>query len=105
MTKKKASTNGNLDNLNKSIENVKIEFPVTFELKVVFETSYSDEENKNRLSEVFNKLTIKYSYIGNKKSSKGTYVSYNFKVTLQSKPQLEMLYSDLKNVQGLKFAL
>lgn len=105
MTKKKISTNGNLDSLNKSIEDVKIEFPVAFELKVVFDTSHSDEQNRNKLTEVFNKLAIKYSYIGNKKSSKGTYVSYNFKVTLQSKPQLEMLYSDLKNVQGLKFAL
>lgn len=105
MTKKTAATNGNLDNLNKSIEGVKIEYPVTFELKVVFDTSYSDEENKERLTEVFNKVDIEYSYIGNKKSSKGTYVSYNYKVTLQSKPQLEMLYSDLKNVQGLKFAL
>lgn len=105
MTKKTAATNGNLDNLNKSIEGVKIEYPVTFELKVVFDTSYSDEENKERLTEVFNKVDIEYSYIGNKKSSKGTYVSYNYKVTLQSKPQLEMLYSDLKDVQGLKFAL
>ncbi len=105
MTKKKPSTNGNLNSLNKSIEDVKIEFPVTFELKVVFDSSSSDEENKKKLSEVFGKLNIESSYIGNKRSSKGTYVSYNFKVTLQNKLQLDELYSDLKNISGLKFAL
>ncbi len=97
--------NGNLKNLNKEIDGVMIEFPVTFELKVVFDSSATDDENKDELIKVFNKLDIGYSYNGNKKSSKGSYVSYNYKVTLQNKPQLEELYSDLKNLPGLKFAL
>ncbi|HJN05891.1 MAG TPA: DUF493 domain-containing protein [Bacteroidales bacterium] len=105
MTKKKVSDNGNLKNLNKAIKGVKIEFPVTFELKAVFDATATDDENKNELIELFDKLDISYSYKGNKKSSKGAYVSYNYKVTLQSKSKLEKLYSDLKNIPGLKFAL
>jgi putative lipoic acid-binding regulatory protein len=102
MTQKKASDN---NNANQSIKDAKIEFPVTFELKAVLDASSADDENMKKLSTVFKKLKISNSYINNKKSSKGTYVSYNYKVTLLNKPQLEKLYSDLKSVPGLKFAL
>ena len=105
MTQKKATGNGNIVSAEKTMENAKIEFPVTFELKAVLDASGSDKDNMKSLSEVFSRQEISNSYIGNKKSSKGTYVSYNYKVTLQSKPQLEKLYSDLKNVPGLKFAI
>lgn len=105
MTTKKAADNGNVENADQAIKNAEIEFPVTFELKAVLDASVSDNDNMKNLTDVFDKLKISNSYIGNKKSSKGTYVSYNYKVTLQNKPQLEKLYSDLKNVPGLKFAL
>lgn len=105
MTQEKASKNGNALRTNQNTENAKIEFPVTFELKTVLDASSSDKDNKKELSIVFDKLKITYSYIGNKKSSKGTYVSYHYNVTLQNKPQLDKLYSELKNVPGLKFAL
>lgn len=105
MTVKKPSGNNNIISEDKEKQNAEIEFPVTFNLKAVIDASASDEINMKKIDEVFNKLKIKSSYLGNKKSSKGTYVSYNFKVTLQNKPQLETLYSDLKNVPGLKFAI
>jgi len=105
MTNKKAPGNVKIINNDKTMKNAEIEFPVTFELKAVMESSDSDDNNKKKLTDVFKDLATNYSYIGNKKSSKGTYVSYNFKVTLENKPQLEKLYSDLKNVPGLKFAL
>ena len=105
MTQKKSSDNSNIVSTDKAMRNAKIEFPVTFELKAVLDALVSDNDNKKELVDVFKKLKINNSYIGNKKSSKGTYVSYNYKVTLQNKPQLEKLYSDLKNVPGLKFAL
>jgi putative lipoic acid-binding regulatory protein len=105
MTIKEESNKG----ISKTIEDVtqdaKIEFPVTFDLKAVIVASISNEENKKNLVGVFDILNVKNSYISNKKSSKGTYVSYNYKVTLKDKIQLEKLYSDLKNVPGLKFAL
>ena len=104
MTVKKESSNGNIKNL-KAIEDVKINFPVTFELKVVFDATVSDDENKKNLTEAFSKLNVTNSYKGNKKSSKGTYVSYNFEVTLKDKEQLDKLYSDLKDLPGIKFAL
>ncbi len=86
-------------------KNEKINFPVTFNLKAVIDSSTSDEENITNLSSIIDDLKIKNLYIGNKKSSKGTYVSYNYKVTLQSKMQLEKLYTNLKSIPNLKFAL
>lgn len=105
MTKKKVSDIGDVAGTDQSLKIAKIEFPVTFELKAVLNASSTDDDNMENLSKVFDKLKITNTYIGNKKSSKGTYVSYNYKVTLQNKPQLEKLYSDLKDVPGLKFAL
>ena len=105
MIKKEGSDNGISKNIEDITQDVIIEFPVTFNLKAVISTSTTDKENMANLGVVFNSLKVKNSYIGNKKSSKGTYVSYNYSVTLQDKPQMEKLYSDLKNVPGLKFAL
>jgi putative lipoic acid-binding regulatory protein len=105
MTKKETSNNEVRKNIEEVTQDVKIEFPVTFNLKAVIGTANTDNENMINLSAVFDSLKVSNSYIGNKKSSKGTYVSYNYSVTLQDKPQLEKLYSDLKNVPGLKFAL
>ncbi len=105
MTQKESSDNSVRKNIEDVTQGAVIEFPVTFDLKAVISASISDKENKINLSNVFNALEVKNSYIGNKKSSKGTYVSYNYKVTLLNKTQLEKLYSDLKSVPGLKLAL
>ncbi len=96
--------NGSADD-KKSIENVKIEFPTTFQLKAVLDTTDTDEENMKKLADILESLKIKHSYTNSKTSSKGTYTSYHYQVTLTSKPQMETLYDQLKNVSGLKFAL
>ena len=83
----------------------KIEFPVTFNLKAVLNASTSDKDNMENLSKVFIELKVINSYIDSKKSSKGTYTSYNYEVTLLNKLQMEKLYLDLKGVPGLRFAL
>jgi len=105
MTQKGASNSGITKNIEEITENAIIEFPVTFDLKAVISTTISDKDNMANLTTVFDKFKVKNSYVSNKKSSKGTYVSYNYSVTLLNKDQLEKLYSDLKNVPGLKFAL
>jgi putative lipoic acid-binding regulatory protein len=99
------SNNGKPTNGNKLMEKAKLEFPLKFQLKAVIVATESDKENKMNLESVFNELEVEYSYINNKVSSKRSYVSYNYEVTLLSKTQLEKLYVELKNVRGLKFAL
>lgn len=105
MTKNKEPNKGVAKNISEVTQDAKIEFPVTFDLKTVINATISDKENMANLTIVFDNLKVDNAYLGNKKSSKGTYVSYNYKVTLQDKKQLDKLYIDLKTVPGLKFAI
>ncbi len=105
MTALKAAQNGGSKNSNGKIENVKIDFPVTFQLKAVMDSTSSDDGNKEKINQVLNNLKISNSYVASKASSKGTYTSYHYQVTLVSKLQMETLYEKLKSVPGLKFAI
>lgn len=100
----KSKSNGNLKN-SSELDNKQINFPVTFNLKAVMEGTGSDAENKKKIIAVFTEFGIKNSYQEKKVSSKGTYTSFTFEVTLESKEEMEKLYARLKNVDGLKFAL
>ena len=104
MDKIKSNGNGKLKSMADMKEKV-IEFPVTFELKAVMMGTDMDAENKGKLVTVFDKLKIPHKYRDKKISSKGTYTSFTFGVSLDSKDIMDKLYADLKNVEGLKFAL
>ena len=82
-----------------------IEFPVTYELKAVMVMEEGADENRKRLEAVFTKQKVEHHFISDKMSSKATYIIYTYSVTLSSKVQMEEMYADLKNVEGLKFAL
>ena len=83
----------------------KIEFPVTFELKAVMVEEIDKGSNKQKLESVFDRQQVAGKFVSDKISSKGSYISYTYRVTLNSKKQLDQLYDDLKKVEGLKFAL
>lgn len=83
----------------------KIEFPVTFELKAVMVEDGDHARNKEKLEAEFNKQQLVHQFVAEKVSSKGSYISYTYSITLDSKEQMEKLYEDLKGVEGLKFAL
>lgn len=88
-----------------NLDEKKIEFPVTFNLKAVMAGTDSNASNKEKVESVFDKLGVKHSYNDKKVSSKGTYTSFTFEVTLNSREKMDALYDALKNVDGLKFAL
>lgn len=85
--------------------NKKLKYPVTYHLKAVLEASLGEEKDKKNLEVVFTSVKVPYSFLDSKPSSKGNYISYTYKVTLQNEQQLQKLYDDLKGVAGLKFAL
>lgn len=99
-----SKSNGKLKNPSE-LDNKQINFPVTFNLKAVMEGTGLDEENKKKIVAVFSEFGIKNTYQDKKVSSKGTYTSFTFEVTIESKDEMEKLYARLKNVDGLKFAL
>jgi putative lipoic acid-binding regulatory protein len=83
----------------------KLKFPVSYHLKAVLEASLGEEQDKKNLESVFISQKVPYSFIEQKPSSKGNYISYTYKVTLHNEQQLDALYNELKGVTGLKFAL
>jgi putative lipoic acid-binding regulatory protein len=87
------------------MNNQELQFPVTYQLKVVMTASLSDAENKQQLITVFNRLNIEYVYQSQNKSSKGVYVSFTYEVTLNDRQAMNRLYALLKEIENLKFAL
>lgn len=100
----KPSNNGSA-NTPTELQGQSIEFPVTFELKAVMAGTEKDAEHMKKLETVFSNLKIKYGYLHKKESSKGSYVSFTYKVTLIDKEQLDSLYVNLKEIKELKFAV
>ena len=85
--------------------NQELQFPVSYRLKTVMTTALSDTENKKQLTNVFNELGIRYLYESKNKSSKGAYVSFTYEITLDDRQIMGRLYSLLKEIGNLKFAL
>ncbi len=99
------SKNGNGGAKTADIKGKEIEFPVTYQLKAVMTSTENDDDNKEKLVEVFNKLNIPYKYHDKRVSSKGAYVSFTYVVTIEDKAQMNMLYDNLKAIKELKFAV
>ena len=100
----KKNFNGNGKNAD-PFKDKKIEFPVAFELKAVMIKEGNSVGNKKKLEAVFLKQKVDYRFISEKISSKASYISYTYNVTLINKGQMEKMYDNLKKVEGLKFAL
>ncbi len=82
-----------------------LKFPVTFNLKAVMTGTRFDDDNKQDIVLVFNKLNIPYTYLDKKVSSKGTYTSFTYKVTLTGRNVMYKMYEQLRAIENLKFAL
>lgn len=102
--KKKISSNGKAKS-KVDLSEQEINYPIDFDFKALMDTTINDDENKENIIEIFQKNNIKYLYHDKKISSKGTYVSFTFKITINSKDVMQKFYADLKTVKGLKFAL
>jgi putative lipoic acid-binding regulatory protein len=88
-----------------SMQGKTLRFPVNFPLKAMMDATIEDDVNKARLVDVFHQLDIKYLYSDKKISSKGKYVSFTYKIRVMNKAQFEKLYTMLRGVEGLKYAL
>lgn len=96
--------NGNIKS-TADIQEQQIDFPVTFKLKAVMVGSENDEDNKQKLVNVFSSNSVDYKFLDKKLSSKGSYASFSYEVTLNSREQMNKLYEDLKKIEELKFAV
>lgn len=83
----------------------KLEFPVTFELKVVYETIHNKNELMGNTEALLDQCSVIFSYQSSNSSAKGNYISLTYKVTIVSQEQLNQMYEGLKELPGIKFAL
>ena len=104
MSKEKISTNGGAKPAA-DFKKEEINYPISFDFKAMMDATINDDDNKQALVDVFDKLGIEHHYHDKKISSKGTYVSLTYKITIVSKEKMQQLYKDIKSVKGLKFAL
>lgn len=103
MNKNSTNGGGQFKSAN-DFQGQEIEFPVTFNLKAVLPAS-TDKENKKKIENVLANNKIRFAFQTKKVSSKGTYASYTYKVTLESKDKMTRLYDELKKIEDLKFAI
>ena len=82
-----------------------VNYPVKFDLKAIIEAAIEKEESIRNIEKVFKKFKVPYSDWRTKPSSGGKYLRYTVSVNIASQELLEKLYTELKTVPGLKFAL
>lgn len=91
--------------LGAAAEGKQVEYPVSYELRTVFDSTHNAAINKRNLELVLEDAKVSYTFIKSKPSSKGNYVSITMRVTLEDEKQMKVLYERLKLLPGIKFAV
>lgn len=83
----------------------KVEYPVSFNLKVFMDATISDKENKNALAKRLYELEIPFSHWEKRLSNKGKYVCFTVSVTVNNEGKFKDLYTELRKIPGIKLAI
>ncbi len=82
-----------------------LEFPVTYELKVIFDTTLRQEVHQRNLELVLEDAAVEFSGIKFKPSRQGNYVRISIAINLASEVQMQLLYKQLRLLPGIKLAI
>ncbi len=82
-----------------------LEFPQSFTIKLIVDNILTDRENKKNIEAVLMSENIKGTDWSYKLSKEGKYVSYNVGISVIDKNQMERLYSKIKNIPHIKYAI
>jgi putative lipoic acid-binding regulatory protein len=82
-----------------------VNYPVSFDLKVIIKTSIDADESQKNLESLLKKLKVPFSDWRRRPSSGGKYISFTVSVDIESAELLEKVYKDIKEVPGVKFAI
>jgi len=82
-----------------------VEYPVSFELKVILNSDTEDKIHRRNLELVLEDTNVKYSFIKSSISSKGSYISITMEVVMVSESQMHQMYEKLKLLPGIRFAI
>jgi putative lipoic acid-binding regulatory protein len=93
------------DNPTDPFNQKEIEYPVNYDLKVIFETAEAPDIQQRNLELVIEDAGVPHIFISSRHSSKGKYVSLTVNITIRDNDQLQYLYQRLKLLPGIKFAV
>lgn len=79
-----------------------LQFPTSFDIKIIVSNTIPAEQTKNNINEVFNKVMTANNFVGTTPSKNGT---YTYTVLLLDRPHMDELYSELKTIEGFKMAI
>lgn len=82
-----------------------IPFPQSFDLKLIVEAGYPEEQTKEAIGLALARSGVEYRFVNILASTKGRYLSYAYHVTVDSKQQMDCLYAEVRDVPGIRFAL
>lgn len=83
----------------------KIEFPVSFVLKLVMTSDKNKAGQKDRITALLNRMNVVHLFQEEKPSAKGNYLSYSILVTLIDQAQMKGMYEALKLLPDIKMAI
>lgn len=82
-----------------------VKYPVKFDLKAIIDATIKPEDSIKAMEKLFKEFKVPFSDWRQKSSSGGKYISYTVSVDIDNQKQMDELYSALKKLPGLKFAL
>ena len=82
-----------------------LEFPVTYDLKVIFDNTLHQDLHLRNLELVLEDAAVEFSDVKFKPSRQGNYVSISVAIKLASEVQMQLLYKQLRLLPGIKLAI
>lgn len=82
-----------------------IEFPVSYEIKIIVKMLRSVIIIKDDIENLFHLVKTPYNFLTEKPSKKGNYTSLTYQITLLNKQHMDELYSGLKLIEDIKLAI
>ena len=82
-----------------------LQFPQHIDLKIIIDAAITIDDSKTNIASTFDNCKTEYRFVSVRASVKGNYYSFTYNIRLESKPQMDLVYSALKAIPGLKFAL
>ncbi len=82
-----------------------IEFPVSYEIKIIVTLKRSVIIIKDDIENLFHQVKTPYKFLHEKASKKGTYTSLTYQITLLNKAHMDELYGGLRKIEDIKLAI
>ena len=88
-----------------AVQEQKVIYPQNFDIKLIIDASIPQEEAKRNIGNALTESKTVHSFVNVRSSGKGNFLSYCYNIDVESKTHLEHIYSLLRQIPGLKFAL